>query len=78
MEPEDSVRHSQATATSPKSEALRKVLWDRKFLRWEIICTSPNPQVGGQPLVGSRLFIKYIRSYPPYLEAETGGRAKSW
>jgi hypothetical protein len=30
----------------------------------------PNHQAEGPPIVGSsRLLIKYIRSYPPYLEA---------
>jgi hypothetical protein len=30
----------------------------------------PYPQAKGPPLVGCpRLFIQYIRSYPPYLEA---------
>jgi hypothetical protein len=30
----------------------------------------PNPQAGEPPFVGClRLFIQYIRSYPPYLEA---------
>jgi hypothetical protein len=33
--------------------------------------TSPNPQAGRPPLVGCpRLLIQYIRSYPPYLEAD--------
>jgi hypothetical protein len=41
----------------------------RKFLRWEDVSTSPNPQAGGTPLVGcSLLLIQYIRSYAPYLE----------
>ena len=32
-----------------------------------VVSTSPNPQDGGQPLVGCpRLFIQYIRGYPPY------------
>jgi hypothetical protein len=31
------------------------------------VSTSPNPQVGGPPLVGCpRLLIQYIHSYPPY------------
>ena len=37
------------------------------FLRWGVVSTSPNPQAGGPPLVGyPRLFIQYMRSYPPY------------
>jgi hypothetical protein len=36
------------------------------FLRWGVVSTSPNPQAGGQPLVGCpRLLIQNIRSYPP-------------
>ena len=32
--------------------------------------TSPNPQPGGPLLVGfPRLFIQYVRRYPPHLEA---------
>jgi hypothetical protein len=34
-----------------------------------VVSPQPNPQAGVQPLVGCpRLFIQYIRSYPPYLE----------
>ena len=37
------------------------------FLRWGFFSTSPNPQAGGPPLVGSPWpLIQYIRSYPPY------------
>ena len=37
------------------------------FLRLGVVSPSPNPQAGGPPLVGCpRLFIQYIRSYPPY------------
>jgi len=37
------------------------------FLRRGVVDTSPNPQAGGPPLVGCpRLFIQYIRRYPPY------------
>jgi hypothetical protein len=40
------------------------------FLRRGVVSPTPNPQAGGQPLVGCpRLLIQYIRSYPPYLEA---------
>jgi hypothetical protein len=40
------------------------------FLRLGIVSPTPNPQAGGPPLVGCpRLFVQYIRSYPPYLEA---------
>ena len=36
------------------------------FLRRGVVSTSPTPQAGGSPLVGCpRLFIQYIRSYPP-------------
>ena len=37
------------------------------FSRGGVVSSSPNPQAGGPPLVGfPRLFIQYIRSYPPY------------
>jgi len=33
------------------------------FLRWGVVCTSPNPQAGGPLLVCCpRLLIRYIRS----------------
>ena len=53
------------------------------FLRWGVFSTFPNPQAGGPSPVGCpRLFIQYIRSYPPYLEAvppsATWGRAVPW
>ena len=53
-----------------------------RLLRWGVI-TLPNPQARGPPLVGCpRLFIQYIRSYPPYLQAlpspATRGRAMPW
>jgi hypothetical protein len=39
------------------------------FSRRGVVSPTPNPQAGGPPLVCCpRLFIKYIRSYPPYLE----------
>jgi hypothetical protein len=38
--------------------------------RWGVVSPPPNHQAGGPPPVGCpRLFIQYIRSYPPYLEA---------
>jgi hypothetical protein len=54
-----------------------------KFLRWGVFNTSPNCQTTGPPLVGCpRLFIQYIRSYPPYLQAvppsATWGRTMPW
>ena len=37
------------------------------FSRGGVVGASPNPQVGGPPLVGClRLFIQFIRSYLPY------------
>jgi hypothetical protein len=37
------------------------------FLRWGVVSTSLNPKAGGPHLFGCpRLFIQYIRSYPPY------------
>jgi hypothetical protein len=39
------------------------------FFRRGVVSSTPNPQAGDSPLVGCpRLFIQYIRSYPPYLE----------
>jgi hypothetical protein len=36
----------------------------------ELLASHPTPQDGGPALIGcSRLLIKYIHSYPPYLEA---------
>ena len=36
-------------------------------LQGGVVSTSPNPQAGGPPLVGCpRLFIQFIRRYPPY------------
>jgi hypothetical protein len=39
-------------------------------LRWWVVSPPPNPLARGPPSVGSpRLLVRYIRSYPPYLEA---------
>ena len=39
-------------------------------LQGGVVSTSPNPQAGGPPLVGSpQLLIQFIRSYPPYRTA---------
>jgi len=44
-----------------------KCFVNRNLLGWRVVSTSPNPQPGGPPLVECpRLFIQYIRSYPPY------------
>jgi hypothetical protein len=55
---------------------------------WGFLSPSPNPQAGGSPLFGCpRLFIQYIRSYPPHLEAGSficnqrtrhGGMTDTW
>jgi len=38
-----------------------------RFDREELLALCPTPQAGGPPLVGCpRVFIQYIRSYPPY------------
>jgi len=35
-----------------------------------VVRYSPNPEAGGPPLVDCpRVYIQYIGSYPPYLEA---------
>jgi hypothetical protein len=36
------------------------------FLRRGVVSTSPNPQVGGPPLISCLRLIKFIHSYPPY------------
>jgi hypothetical protein len=47
------------------------------FLRWGAVSPLPKPQAGGSPLVGCpRPLIRYIRSYPPYLEAISSIRNK--
>jgi hypothetical protein len=52
-------------------------------LRWEVVSISPNPSAREPPLVGCpRMFIQYVRSYPPYMEAvspsATWGRVMPW
>jgi hypothetical protein len=50
-----------------KSEARVHFPQQSQFLRRGVVKISPNPQAGGQPLVGCpRLLIQYIRSYPSY------------
>jgi hypothetical protein len=45
-----------------------------QFLRWGLVSPPPNFQAGGPPLVGGPLLlIQYIRSCPPYLEADDFG-----
>jgi hypothetical protein len=40
------------------------------FLLWGVVSLTPNLQAGGPRLLGCpRLLIRYIRSYPTYLEA---------
>jgi hypothetical protein len=54
------------------------------FYGLDLLAPRPTPPpAGGPPLVGcSRLFIQYIRSYPPYPQAvppaATWGRAMPW
>ena len=53
------------------------------FLLWGVFSISPNPQSWGPPLGGCpRLLIRYIHSYPPYLQAvppsAAWGRAMPW
>jgi hypothetical protein len=58
---------------STESARVRGPLWHfvtSLFLWWGVVSSTPNPQYEGPPLVGCpRVFIQYIRSYPPCLEA---------
>jgi hypothetical protein len=57
-----------------------------EFLRWGVVSTTPNPQVGGRPLVGCPLLLNIFVSKPPppppQLQAvpisATWGRAMPW
>ena len=52
---------------SPDEASCMRVFLNRAVLQGGVVRPSPNPQVGGPPLVGCpRLLIQYIRSYPPY------------
>jgi len=63
---------------SSKPKALCDISQHADFLRWEVVGLSlnaPPPQDGDPPLIGClRLLIKYISSYPPYLEAASSIR----
>ena len=57
-----SVRH-----LSPEEASCLQVFLNTNVLQGGVVSTSPNPQAGGPPLVGSpRLLFQFIRSYPPY------------
>ena len=94
METEGSLPHSQEPANCFCPERLLRLYWRIisvpkplfmirnmfKFLRWRFLNTTPKSQAVGPPIIGCpRLFIQYIRNYPPYLEAvppsATWGRA---
>jgi hypothetical protein len=69
--------------SSKESVRVRWFLVTCYFLWWEVVIPTPNHQAGGPPLVVCPwLLIKYIRSYPPFLEAvppsATRGRAMLW
>jgi len=75
MKHEGSLPHLQVPATRPYPELTGSVhVWNtslcfvtRYFLQWGVVSTSPNLQAAGSPTVGyPRLFIQYIRSYPPF------------
>jgi hypothetical protein len=45
------------------------------YLRWGVVGLSPNPEAEEPPLFDCpRLLIQYIRSCPPYLEADSSIR----
>ena len=81
MQSEGSFPHSQEPITlNPMlTYPFRNIF---KFLRWGVVGTSPNPQAGGPPPVGSPwLLIQYIASYPPYQAvppSATWRRAMPW
>jgi hypothetical protein len=64
-----SIRVTQST----ESIQVRGRLWHFKtslFVWWGVVSPTPNPQAGWPPHVGCRrLLIRYIRIYPPNLEA---------
>jgi len=54
------------TRSSP--EVLFNISYHADFIQ-SVVNFLPNPQAGGSPLVSClKLLIKYIHSYPPYLE----------
>ena len=62
---EGGVVYLRIVLSPEKASRLVNVTWHGFSRRG--VSTSPNPQAGGPPLVGSpRLLIQYIRSYPPY------------
>jgi hypothetical protein len=71
MEPEGSLPYSQQPAIFKLSVHVRgfceNISQHNNFLPRGIVRTSSKPQPGGPPLFGCpRVFIQYIRSYPPY------------
>jgi len=52
---------------SPEESPRMRVFLNICVLQGGVVSTSPNPKVGGPPLVGCpRLLIQFIRSYLPY------------
>ena len=52
---------------SPAEASCLQVFLNMNVLQGGVVSTSPNPQVGGPPLVGcTPQLIQYIRSHPPY------------
>jgi len=50
-----------------RTEVQVSVSQQGQFVRRGVVSNPPDPQDAGPPLVGCpRLFIQYIRSYPPF------------
>jgi len=56
---------------SPEESPRMWVFLNMNVLQGGVVSASPNPKAGGPPLVGCpRLLIQFIRSCPPYREAD--------
>ena len=83
LAPESKGKTKIPVTISPISRPLWMIRNMVKFLRHEVVSTSPNRKAERQPLVGCpRQLIQCICSYPPYMEvvppSATWGRAMTW